>query len=223
MRVVIIPARGGSKGILKKNLEKIGDLSLVQRAVLSARRAQVDLVIVSTDDSEIADQANASGAVVHNRSNETSGDTASSENVIIEVIRDTGQEWSGGTVIAMLQATSPFISEIEINHCLDLAELGSVGFTAVESHKFIWAKDFDGWNPTNHPKNHRLRRQELKAEVYETGAVYAFPKEKFLKSGYRFCAPAVPVLVPFSSSLDIDTHEDLEFARNVLAWYEKMD
>lgn len=223
MRVGIIPARDGSKGIPKKNLAIIGDMSLIQRAVVSIQRAKVDLVVVSTDSPEIASQARELGATVHNRSKENSSDTASTESVITEIIFDLGQEWVEESTIGLIQATSPFISELTINECFDLAELGFVGFSAVESNKFLWSKGNGNWMPVNHPKNHRPRRQDLKAEVYETGAVYAFPKEKFLKSGYRFCAPAVPVLVPFSISLDIDTYEDLEFARYILSWYEKID
>lgn len=157
-------------------------------------------------------QANAMGALVHNRSEETSRDTASSESVIEEVIRKLGDRWPLDTSIALLQATSPFIETVTIDDCLDLAGQGKVGFSAVQSHKFLWEKTPDGWQPINHPNDHRPRRQELEGQVYETGAIYAFPKSEFLKFGYRFCAPAVPVLVSSKTAIDIDSIDDLVLA-----------
>lgn len=215
VRVIIIPARGGSKGVPLKNLRQIGGKSLIQRAVTSALGARADLVIVSTDNQEISTQGNALGALIHNRSEDTSGDTASSESVIKEVIQDLGDNWPSDASVALLQATSPFIETSTINDCLDLAGQGKVGFSAVQSHKFLWMQTTNGWQPINHPIDHRPRRQELEGQVYETGAVYAFPKDEFLKFGYRFCAPAVPVLVSQKTAIDIDSIDDLLLAETL--------
>jgi N-acylneuraminate cytidylyltransferase len=70
LRILIIPARGGSKGIPKKNLRTVNGISLVERALRSALKSKVDQVIVSTDDKEISDIAIKYGAVLHNRSAE---------------------------------------------------------------------------------------------------------------------------------------------------------
>ena len=86
MRILIIPARGGSKGIPKKNLRTVNGISLVERALRSALKSKVDQVIVSTDDKDISKIAIKYGAVLHNRSAENSGDNASTESVILEVI-----------------------------------------------------------------------------------------------------------------------------------------
>ena len=77
MRILIIPARGGSKGIPKKNLRSVNGISLVERALRSALKSKVDQVIVSTDDKEISEIAAKYGAMLHNRSAENSGDSAS--------------------------------------------------------------------------------------------------------------------------------------------------
>ena len=77
--VAVIPARGGSKGVPRKNLREVGGVPLVVRAIRSAQAAaSVDRVVVSTDDAEIAAVAFAAGADVVDRPADLAGDTASS-------------------------------------------------------------------------------------------------------------------------------------------------
>lgn len=222
MRIVIIPARGGSKGIRDKNLQFVGGRSLVQRAIVAALKASTDLIILSTDSEVIAAEGRALNVVIHNRANESSGDSASSESVIAEVIRDLGKEWPEDAVIALIQATSPFILTRTINDCMEHAVRGYVGFSASESHKFLWIETSTGWEPSNHPSDYRPRRQELGREVQETGAVYAFPKSKFQESGYRFCAPAFPVIVPNLTAIDIDSIDDLYLANAIASHIDSL-
>lgn len=215
MQIVIIPARGGSKGIKRKNLSTVGGISLLERAVRSAGSAKVDLVIVSTDDKEIAGVARSLGCVVHNRSKQNSGDSASSESVILEVISSLGSNWNQNSAIALIQATSPFISPQTISDCLKIALAGKVGFSAASTHRFVWQKE-KYWIPFGHPTDYRPRRQELPEKVVESGAVYAFRIKEFLEKKYRFCAPAEPVMVEPYTDLEIDDQNDLELA-NLLA------
>ncbi len=211
MQIVIIPARGGSKGIKRKNLALVGGISLLERAVRSAGSAKVDLVIVSTDDQEILKVAKGLGCQVHERSSANSGDKSSSESVILEVIKDLGTQWPDDSQIALVQATSPFISPKTINDCLAIAAKNKVGFSAASTHRFLWQKE-KTWIPVAHPFDHRPRRQDLPEKVVESGAVYAFNKKNFLQKGYRFCAEAVPVLVEPYTDIEIDDENDLELA-----------
>ena len=83
----IIPARGGSKGIPQKNVQYLADKPLIAHTILSAKRVtQIDRVIVSTDDAEIADTAKKYGAEVILRPEEISGDSASSESAILHIL-----------------------------------------------------------------------------------------------------------------------------------------
>ena len=75
MTTAIILARGGSKGIPRKNLQRVGGTTLVARAIETALAA-TDRVVVSTDDAEIASEAESYGAVIHHRSAELATDTA---------------------------------------------------------------------------------------------------------------------------------------------------
>ena len=82
--VAIIPARGGSKGVPRKNVRRVGGVARVARAVAAARAAaSVDRVVVSTDDPEIAAVAEEWGAQVIARPADLAGDTASSESAVL--------------------------------------------------------------------------------------------------------------------------------------------
>ena len=84
--VAIIPARGGSKGVPRKNLRRVGGVPLIERAVRTASETDsIDLVVVSTDDDEIAAVSEAAGARVVRRPADISGDTASSESAILHL------------------------------------------------------------------------------------------------------------------------------------------
>ena len=222
MRILIIPARGGSKGIPKKNLRSVNGISLVERALRSALKSKVDQVIVSTDDKEISEIAAKYGAMLHNRSAENSGDSASTESVILEVIDKFESNWPSGTVVGFIQATSPFVSSKTINECFDLAEQGYSSFSAKNFHGFVWEK-IENWTPVNHPFEYRPRRQELNEKVVETGAIYCFPLQRFKEKKYRFCSDPKPVLVDNITGIEIDEISELELANLLATQYEIND
>ena len=222
MRILIIPARGGSKGILKKNLKMVNGISLVERSLRTALKSKVDQVIVSTDDKEISEIAVKYGAVVHTRSSQNSGDSASTESVILEVIEKFESNWPNSSVVGFIQATSPFVSPETINKCFDLAEKGYSSFSAKSFHGFIWEK-LENWAPFNHPLEFRPRRQDLYEKVLETGAIYCFPLQQFKEKKYRFCSEPKPVLVDDITGIEIDEIFELELANLLATQYEISD
>ena len=222
MRILIIPARGGSKGIPRKNLKTVNGISLIERSLRVALKSKVDQIIVSTDDKEISDVAIKYGATVHNRSLENSGDSASTESVILEVIDKYESNWPSGSVVGFIQATSPFVSTKTINECFNLAELGYSSFSAKNFHGFVWEK-IGKWTPVNHPLENRPRRQELNEKVVETGAIYCFPLQQFKEKKYRFCSEPKPVLVDNITGIEIDEISELELANLLATQYESSD
>ena len=220
MRILIIPVRGGSKGIPNKNLQTVNGISLTERAIRTSLKSEIDLLIVSTDSEQIKNIVKKYPEVlIHNRSSENSSDTASTESVILEVISDLGKDWTDNFSIGFYQATSPFVEVNTINKCFKIAEQGNVGFSAKEFHYFVW-EDKGDWIPINHPADHRPRRQDLNKKVIETGAIYAFPLKEFKIKKYRFCSKAIPVLVKDSNSMEIDTIEELNYANLISTQYE---
>jgi YrbI family 3-deoxy-D-manno-octulosonate 8-phosphate phosphatase len=221
-RVLIIPARGGSKEIPKKNLQKVNGISLIERALRTAIKSKVDKIIVSTDDSDIIKISEKYKIIVHNRSNLNSSDEASTESVILEVIKDLGQNWPPETVIGFYQVTSAFVRPETINECFSHSERGFSAFSAVVFHSFVWEEN-SNWLPVNHPLDHRPRRQDLSQKVKETGAIYTFPMNEFKEKKYRFCSAAYPVKVEKLSSFEIDEQSDLKLANLIATQFESLN
>ena len=222
MRILIIPVRGGSKGIPRKNLKTVNGISLVERSLRVALKSKVDQIIVSTDDKEISDVAIKYGATLHNRSSENSGDIASTESVILEVVEKYQINWPSDSAVGFIQATSPFVSTKTINECFDLAEKGYSSFSAKSFHGFTWEK-LDKWVPVQHPPEFRPRRQDLNEKVVETGAIYCFPLKQFKEKKYRFCSEPKPVMVNSITGIEIDDISELELANLLATQFELID
>lgn len=219
--IAVIPARGGSKGVPRKNLRKVGGVSLIGRSVLAARgAAAVDTVIVSTDDPEIAEEARRHGARVIRRPDEISGDTASSESAVLHVLDTLEAEGARPSVVAFLQCTSPFTRPEDVEAVLEPVVSGrtACAFSATDDHGFLWQMTDEGYAVgVNHDHlQPRKRRQDLPRTLRETGAVYAFDAAAFRRTGTRFCGPAaaVPLEVP---PLEIDSLDDFRLAEVMAA------
>lgn len=215
--LAVIPARGGSKGIPRKNLQRIGGVPLVVRAVRAAKAARrIERVVVSTDDAEIGRFAEDAGAEVVWRPAELSTDHSSSEMALLHVLGAL-QEREGYRPkwMAFLQCTSPFTVGGDVDGVLALVEEGGydTAFTAVRSHGFLWRKDSAGGaEGINHDKRNRPRRQEREEEFLETGAVYGMVVEGFLAARHRFFGRTGIYEVPRLRAMEIDEPEDLEMA-----------
>lgn len=222
--VAIIPARGGSKGVPRKNVQRVGGVPLIARAVRSALAADgIDLVAVTTDDAEIAAVAAAAGALVVRRPDELSGDTASSESAILHALDEIEAVGEPVDVVAFLQATSPFIPSAALAAAVrevreDRAD--SV-FSAFETYGFLWGRTGDDAAVAlNHEAGHRPRRQDRDPHYLETGAFYVFRADGFREAQHRFFGRIRIAEVPEWSAIEIDDQHQLEIARALAALHE---
>jgi len=213
--VAIIPARGGSKGIPSKNLQIVGGVPLIIRAIRSCQSAQkIDLVVVSTDDDKIADIAIQAGARVIRRPAELSTDSATSESALLHVIDELRAEAIHPEFIAFVQCTTPFIDPSDIDGTIQLLDSFDSAFTAAPTHRFIWKLDAAGAGVgVNHKLSERKMRQELSQEFTETGAVCAFRTADLINFGHRFSGRVGIYVVPIGRAMEIDEPIDLEIAR----------
>lgn len=222
--VAIIPARGGSKGVPRKNVQRVGGVPLIERAVRSALAAEgIDLVVVSTDDAEIAAVASAAGAVVVRRPDELSGDTASSESAILHALDEIEAAGERVEVVAFLQATSPFISADALAEAVREVreERADSVFSAFETYGFLWARTGDDAAlALNHEAGHRPRRQDRDPHYLETGAFYVFRADGFREAQHRFFGRIRITEVPEWSAIEIDDAQQLEIARALAALHE---
>ena len=213
--VAVIPARGGSKGVLRKNLRRIGGVPLVVRAVqAAAAAASVDLVVVSTDDDEIAAAARAAGARIVERPAELAGDTASSESALLHALDVLAGEGVEPDVVVFLQATSPFIPVDGIDRAVEAVRGDyDTAFAAHETYGFLWRRDETcAAAAINHDAAHRPRRQDREPHYLETGAFYAMDAAGFRLALHRFFGRTAVIEVPERSAIEIDDEHQLAVA-----------
>jgi N-acylneuraminate cytidylyltransferase len=218
--VAIIPARGGSKGIPGKNLRTVDGVALVVRAVRAASAAStVDLVVVSTDDDDIAAIAEQSGATVVRRPDELASDTATSESAVLHALDALAAGGTDARQCLLIQCTSPFIEPDDIDATASLVRSGAfdTAFTATDHHGFVWRSGADGMEGVNHDSSVRLRRQDRDVELLETGAVYAFDVAGFRSARHRFFGRIGAHVVPRSRAIEIDDPDDLALVEAMAA------
>lgn len=177
----IIPARGGSEGIKKKNLYPLLGKPLIQWTIEQALRSKVDNVFVSTDDNEIKNISLELGAEVIQRPNELSDSVSSSESALKHAIKEiTTVKEKKPSLITFLQATSPLRLPDDINNAIDQfyqSSSDSLFSSSVLEDLTLWHKQDEGWASINFDYKNRGRRQELNKNYIENGSIYLFKPE----------------------------------------------
>ncbi|KPJ02604.1 N-acylneuraminate cytidylyltransferase [Papilio xuthus] len=169
--VTLVLARGGSKGIRLKNLQTVGGLSLLARSILTARKAGLSNITVSTDHPLIALEALKYGASPFRRSFITASHFAPSIWGVEEFIASTPK----AKVIVLIQATSPFISYLNLKDAirkLNYPKPYDCVFAVTRSFKLRWNFVNGKLIPKNFDSVRRPRRQDWHGELIETGAFY---------------------------------------------------
>lgn len=221
--VAFIPARAGSKGIEHKNLQLLGDRTLLRWAIDTAHATpEIDRCVVSTDGEAIADQARRAGAGVHVRPEALADDDA----LVIDAIRHfLAVEREAGThpdIVVLFEPTSPLRIPVDVRHCLE-GLLGGADSAATVTEAALHPKrafriDADGLRPYIDGAVPWAPRQSLEPAAYQiTGGVYAFWAERLPTSGPAVLFGTVhAVSIPRERCLDIDDPIDLERANDLL-------
>lgn len=228
--VAIIPARGGSKGIPRKNLVDFCGHPLLAWSVAAARRCQrIERVYVSTDCEEIADTASRYGAEAIHRPEKISGDAATSESALLHACEMIASA-SGSLpdAVVMLQATSPLRETSELEGALKKYADGAYDamFSAAPAEDFlIWRGLGEKMQSVNYDWRNRVRRQDADAsdELWiETGSFYITRTELLRETGNRLGGRVGTWTVPMWKSFEIDSIEGLELCE-ILARYHSLD
>lgn len=212
--IAIIPARGGSKRIPRKNIKDFLGRPIIAYSIDAALRSGLfDEVMVSTDDEEIAEVARQYGASVpFMRSAETSNDTATMEDVIEEVLMQyslLGIEFDN---FCCLLATAPFVSS-EILKDSYFKFLSSDSDSLVPCLRFSYPVQRclcvkHNYLYMREPQYLHSRSQDLEPMYHDSGLFYWMKTNVFEKVKEIFCSKACLYELPESRAQDIDTDED---------------
>ena len=216
----LIAARGGSKGIPRKNLRKLGGQPLLSWAIRVARQVRsVDAVIVSTDDEEIAELARHEGAEVpFLREARLSTDNARQVDVAIDLLDRLAEFGRRYDVVALLQPTSPFRRPEDVDATLALrtSERSEHAFTVSpigSDHPMqVYSVTRGRAQAVFEDAGVGQQRQNLPELFHRNGAVYVATAQA-LRSTRAFHLPGSPVhVMPAEWDVTIDTSLDLAWA-----------
>lgn len=219
--LAIIPARGGSKGIPRKNLQPLAGKPLLAHTIEQARRTPaITRVVVSTDDVEIASVAQQYGAEVIWRPAEISGDTATSEAALLHVL-DHLQDNEGyePDLVVFLQATSPLRQPHDVQRAIETlqGEQADSLFSACPVHGFVWRREGDRLSSVTYDYRSRPRRQEIGGEdLIENGSIYIFKPWVLRKYGNRLGGKIAVYRMHPLDSFQVDEPDDLKLIEQLL-------
>ena len=227
LTLAIIPARGGSKGVKRKNLRRIGGLSLLQRAIDGARKSgMIDHVLVSTDDQGIQEEAARAGAEVpFLRPAPLADDQAASADVVAHAIEQF-ERLSGETAhtIVLLEPTSPFRNAENIRRALLKFAEGTcrsvVSVCPLErkpENIFVKGPTLEPY--IKQPHERFARRQDMHHLCRLNSAVYVVSRDAFMQERRFLLDPIGYVEMTPLESINIDEELDLEFAELVAKEY----
>lgn len=225
MNVAFIPVRGGSKSIPLKNIKNICGKPLVYWTVKAACEClSIDKVYVATDSDAITNTVNrfkeleggvfAQKLQVIGRSAESASDTASTELAMLEFAEKYEFDH-----IALIQATSPLLSAVDLNRGFELyggVDTDSV-LSVVRQKRFCWQEKNGGSAESlNYDIFHRPRRQEYEGYYVENGAFYITSKELLQQSGNRMSGNIKVCEMDEDSFFEIDEPSDWVIIEHLL-------
>lgn len=215
--VAIIPARGGSKGIPRKNLMDFCGKPLIAWSIDQAQASQsVAEVYVTSDSQEILTVAAAHGATSIRRPAALASDTASSEDALLHALDFIAEERERDPdLVVFLQATSPLRTSRDIDAAIEtlLTNQGDSLFSGAILHDFLlWEAREGKLRALNYDPLNRGRRQDREPLYLENGSIYLFRPEVLRREGNRLGGKICFYAMEPWQSQEIDVEQDIEIA-----------
>ena len=221
--LVIIPARGGSKGIPHKNIKLLNGKPLIHYTIDEAREiVGDDDICVSTDDSEIIKCVEDYGLKVpFVRPEELATDTAGTYEVLLHALNYYEKQGRHYDVVLLLQNTSPFRKTEQIKEAIklytnDIDMVVSVKECAANPYYCVFEEDNNGYLHVCKGDGNIFRRQDA-PKVYEyNGAIYIMNAEKLKTTHMHKMQKRVKYVMDDLSSFDLDTMWDWKMAEMII-------
>ena len=217
--VAIIPARGGSKRIPRKNIKLFNGLPMIAWSIQTAIKSGCfDRVIVSTDDEEIAKIANLYGAETpFIRPENLSDDYTTTSEVMVHAINHESSQGRDLDYVCCIYPTAPFIRANNLKKGLESIQSGNYEYVfsattyAFPVERAFFFNNLDGLEML-FPENAKVRSQDLKDTFHDAGQFYWGRSHTWLKRQPIFHSNSFPLNLPRIEVVDIDTEEDWEEA-----------
>lgn len=223
--IAIIPARGGSKGVPRKNIKKLAGKPLIYYTIKAAQQSKyINRIIVSTDDNEIAKIAKSYGAEIpFMRPSNLAGDSAKAIDTYLYTMEELNkEEYTNNDEFIILQPTSPFRNEVDIDLAIDIykrKQADSVISVVKAEHPPNWYKKITekGIIVDYFQDNNNLNRQEYEDTYLPNGAIYILKYSILNKSLSYYTDSTYPYVMSLENSLDIDNTLDFKFAETYIS------
>ncbi len=229
----IVPARGGSKGVHRKNIRNLGGKPLIKWTIDEAEKSKyIDRIIISTEDNEIAEVCNNLGAEVIKRPVELAGDDSPTIDSILytlNVLED--EEKYVPDYVMLLQCTSPFRTVVDIDTAVETllnkdSNYKSLISVTKEDSSPWWLKSINADGTLkdflDYDKKQYSRRQDFPPLYRLNGAIYICSIDELKMFRSFETDKTLSYVMDSNSSVDIDTEEDLELAEYILVKNKKI-
>jgi len=213
MIIALIPARGGSKRVPRKNIRSFAGRPLIHYSIAVARaNKEIGRCIVSTEDREIADVATECGAEVICRPLELADDLTPTASVAKHVLLELAKEGNKPNAVVTLQPNCPLRPIFLLNKALELFLTNDVDsvVSVTTSHQKLGEIKDDCFIP-NYPVG--IRAQDMKPLYFENGLIYVTRTSVILEKANLFGSRILPLLTdPLYAYGDIDTELDFQIS-----------
>lgn len=214
--IALIPARGGSKGVKRKNIRLLNGKPLLTYTAEAAKSSKyISRIFLSSDDEEILQLGKNLGLELVMRPENVSSDKSTANEVIAHFVKVSSDEFLENTFLVYLQPTSPLRTSFHIDSAIEVLlgnnEGSVVSVTLLEKNPFkAYLIDQHGHlNPLMGEKYLNMNRQDLPDVYVPNGAIYIFSLSEFLKTGRIPTNKSLPFVMNSDVSRDIDTEKDL--------------
>jgi N-acylneuraminate cytidylyltransferase len=220
-RVAVLPARGGSKRLARKNIVELAGRPALAHVVSSAQTSGLfERVVVSTDDREIADVARTAGSEVIGRPADLGSDTASVAEVCVHALRQDGAANGLAEAFCCLYPTAVFVTPEDLRAAFALLDSSPpadvvMGVSEYPIHPYKALGEHEGYLVPQFPREAAMKSQFYPTFVASNGTLYWGRTEGFLAHPTFYPMRLKGHVLPRRRAVDIDTPEDLAWARQL--------
>ncbi len=228
--IALIPARGGSKEIEKKNIKSFCGWPLIYYSLWPLINSNVEMIFVATEDAEIKEKVHEfkrsydpkSRIAVFNRSIENAQDNSTTESVVKEFLDSTDRSlfYYSDNHFMLVQCTNPFLKSLHINDAIRSIEIGLYNsiVSVARVNRFLWKRNYDGQSmPLNYNPKQRPFRKDFLSDIFlENGSFYLADNIENLKAyNCRIYGRIGMYEMPNWSATEIDSKIDWHMAERI--------